>query len=73
MRRCLVDIVQRPRRMKGRYGSVMKSAFDINFTELEEGDYVVHVQHGIGRYLGMKVMPLSGAKEARITADTSAL
>ena len=60
--------VQRPRRMKGRYGSVMKSAFDINFTELEEGDYVVHVQHGIGRYLGMKVMPLSGAKEG---ADNS--
>ena len=60
--------VQRPRRMKGRHGSVMKSAFDINFTELEEGDYVVHVQHGIGRYLGMKVMPLSGAKEG---ADNS--
>ena len=24
---------------------------------------MVHMQHGIGRYLGMKVMPLSGAKE----------
>ena len=55
--------VQRPRRMKSSYGGAMKSAFDINFTELEKGDYVVHVQHGIGRYLGMKVMPLSGSKE----------
>jgi len=55
--------IQRPRRMKSRHGTAMKSAFDINFTELEEGDYVVHVQHGIGRYLGMKVMPLSGAKD----------
>ena len=55
--------VQRPRRMKSPHGGAMKSAFDINFTELERGDYVVHVQHGIGRYLGMKVMPLSGAKE----------
>ena len=55
--------VQRPRRMKSSYGGDTKSAFDINFTELEKGDYVVHVQHGIGRYLGMKVMPLSGSKE----------
>ena len=55
--------VQRPRRLKSRHGAAMKSAFDINFTELEEGDYVVHVQHGIGRYLGMKIMPLSGVKE----------
>jgi len=50
--------VQRPRRLKSRHAHAMKSAFDINFTELEEGDYVVHVQHGIGRYLGLKVMPL---------------
>ena len=55
--------IQRPRRMKSRHGATLKSAFDINFTELEEGDYVVHIQHGIGKYLGMKVMPLSGAKE----------
>ena len=51
--------VQRPRRLKSRHAHAMKSAFDINFTELEEGDYVVHVQHGIGRYLGLKVMPLT--------------
>ena len=55
--------VQRPRRLKSRHGSAMRSAFDINFTELEKGDYVVHVQHGIGLFLGMKVMPLSGAAE----------
>jgi transcription-repair coupling factor (superfamily II helicase) len=55
--------VQRPRRLKSQHGSAMRSAFDINFTELEKGDFIVHVQHGIGRYLGMKVMPLSGAPE----------
>ena len=65
--------VQRPRRMKGRHGAAMKSAFDINFTDLEAGDYVVHLQHGIGRYLGMKAMPLSGAKEGGPTVGTSAL
>jgi len=50
--------VQRPRRLKSRHAHAMKSAFDIDFTELEEGDPVVHIQHGIGRYLGLKVMPL---------------
>ena len=55
--------VQRPRRLKSRHGSAVRSAFDINFTEMEEGDFVVHVQHGIGRFQGMKVLPLSGARE----------
>ena len=29
------------------------------------GDYVVHLQHGIGRYLGLKVLPV----ETRTTRD----
>lgn len=52
--------VQRPRRLKSPHAAAMRSALDIDFTELEEGDYVVHVQHGIGRYLGLKALP-SGA------------
>jgi transcription-repair coupling factor (superfamily II helicase) len=31
---------------------------DIDFTDLAEGDYVVHLQHGIGRYLGLMMLPL---------------
>ena len=50
--------VQRPRRLKSRHAHATKSAFDIDFTELEAGDPVVHIQHGIGRYLGLKVMPM---------------
>ena len=59
--------VQRPRRLKSRHAHAMKSAFDIDFTELEDGDYVVHVQHGIGRYLGLRIMPLAarGAAEGQ--------
>src|SRR6185295_17445868 len=48
--------VQRPRRLKSPHAAAMKSALDINFTELEEGDYVVHLQHGIGCFLGLKVL-----------------
>ncbi|MCX6922332.1 MAG: DEAD/DEAH box helicase, partial [Verrucomicrobia bacterium] len=51
--------VQRPRRLKSPHAQATRSALDIDFTELEEGDYVVHVQHGIGRYLGLQVLPLS--------------
>src|SRR5262249_13123603 len=50
--------VQRPRRLKSPHAQAARSALDIDFTDLEEGDYVVHLQHGIGRYLGLQVLPL---------------
>jgi transcription-repair coupling factor (superfamily II helicase) len=55
--------VQRPRRMKSPHAAATRSALDIDFSELNEGDYVVHLQHGIGRFLGLKIVPTgSGAK-----------
>jgi transcription-repair coupling factor (superfamily II helicase) len=38
--------VQRPRRLKSLHAQAARSALDIDFTDLEEGDYVVHLQHG---------------------------
>ncbi len=49
--------IQRPRRLKSPHALAARSALDIDFTELEEGDLVVHLQHGIGRYLGLRTMP----------------
>jgi transcription-repair coupling factor (superfamily II helicase) len=49
--------VQRPRRLKSPHAQLGKSLLDINFSELVEGDYVVHLQHGIGRYLGLHALP----------------
>jgi len=49
--------VQRPRRLKSPQAQTTRSALDIDFAELEEGDYVVHLQHGIGRYLGLHILP----------------
>ena len=61
--------IQRPRRLKSPHAQVTRSALDIDFTELEEGDLVVHIQHGIGRYLGLKAMPLgTGRKEVQSAA-----
>lgn len=54
--------VQRPRRLKSPHAAATRSALDIDFADLEEGDYVVHLQHGIGRYLGLKVLPPARAK-----------
>ena len=55
--------VQRPRRLKAVHAQATRSALDIDFTELEEGDYVVHLQHGIGRYAGLRFLPEgAGAK-----------
>lgn len=31
-----------------------------HFTDLKPGDYVVHVNHGIGRYIGLKKLEVSG-------------
>ncbi|MBI3191949.1 MAG: hypothetical protein HYZ36_04725, partial [Pedosphaera parvula] len=54
--------VQRPRRLKSPHAVAARSMLDINFTELEPGDYVVHLQHGIGRYLGLQTLPATVAK-----------
>jgi transcription-repair coupling factor (superfamily II helicase) len=54
--------VQRPRRLKSPHAQTTRSALDINFADLQEGDFVVHVQYGIARYLGLKVVPLGGKR-----------
>nr|MBO2507189.1 transcription-repair coupling factor [Bacillota bacterium] len=33
-----------------------------HYMELAEGDYVVHVHHGIGRYLGLRTMEVQGVR-----------
>jgi transcription-repair coupling factor (superfamily II helicase) len=52
--------IQRPRRLKSPHAQTSRSLLDIDFTDLDDGDYVVHLQHGIGRYLGLQMMPVSG-------------
>jgi len=71
--------VQRPRRLKSPHAQTSRSLLQIDFTDLQEGDYVVHLEHGIGRYLGLQLSPLpSGAKKlekagAEITAQQECL
>jgi transcription-repair coupling factor (superfamily II helicase) len=56
--------IQRARRQKSSHALATRSALDIDFTDLEESDFVVHLQHGIGRYLGLKTMPMGNSRHA---------
>jgi len=40
-----------------------------DWTELQEGDFVVHVQHGIGKYLGLKSLDFNGTKQEVLTIE----
>jgi transcription-repair coupling factor (superfamily II helicase) len=53
--------VPRPRRLKSRHAAAMRSVFEIDFSEWEVGDLVVHLNYGIGRYLGLTTLPEGGA------------
>ncbi len=59
--------VQRPRRLKSPHAAAVRSAFDIDFTDVSEGDFVVHLQHGIGRYLGLQRLPATRGRAAAAT------
>ena len=39
-----------------------KDAFNTKLSDLEEGDYVVHINHGIGIYQGIKHMVIAGSE-----------
>ena len=55
---------KRPRRLTMSNTERLKS-----YKDLKEGDYVVHVNHGIGRYIGMKTMEVQGKHQDYITIE----
>ncbi len=57
----LYEVQYAPKKTK--YKSIYKNAIKISkYDELEVGDYVVHYDYGIGKYLGMKTMEHGGIK-----------
>jgi transcription-repair coupling factor (superfamily II helicase) len=68
--------IQRPRRLKSSHAAALRSALEIDFTDLEEGDLVVHLQYGIGRYLGLKNLPTTtretALSQARLPGNVAA-
>ena len=60
--------IQRARRSKSPHATAVRSAMEIDFADLEVGDLVVHLQHGIGKFLGLKNIPPTASRhESRIT------
>jgi len=57
--------VQRPRRLKSPHAAALRSALEIDFADLEAGDLVVHLQHGIGRFLGLKNLPAGNRSQGQ--------
>lgn len=39
-----------------------RQAEKLNFGELNPGDFVVHIKHGVGQYEGLKIMPVNGVE-----------
>ncbi len=64
--------IQRPRRQKSAHAQAARSALDIDFTDLAEGDLVVHLQHGIGKFLGLKNLPVGATSRVVAKADSTA-
>jgi len=56
----------RARRMALRRAREQASRSQIDFSELNEDDYVVHLEHGIGRFEGMKSIPRDDGKTEEV-------
>jgi transcription-repair coupling factor (superfamily II helicase) len=56
----------RARRMALRRAREQANRAQIDFTELNEDDLVVHLEHGIGRYEGMKSIPAADGKTEEV-------
>lgn len=52
------DLVPKPRKR-----SAASAAFLSDLEDLREGDYVVHAQHGVGRYLGSRQVEAAGRSQ----------
>lgn len=50
-------------------GSIVERTHTLSFGDLNPGDAVVHVLHGIGVYEGLKVMPINGIDAEFITVS----
>ncbi|WP_025729310.1 transcription-repair coupling factor [Atopobacter phocae] len=62
------ELFNRKKRAKRQANPKLSNAERLkNYTELKEGDYIVHVNHGIGRYMGIQTLEVSGLKKEYMT------
>lgn len=61
------EILQKKVKRKVRRHNISNAERLKNYNELEKGDYVVHNVHGIGRYLGIETIEISGIHRDYLT------
>ncbi|WP_018248273.1 transcription-repair coupling factor [Orenia marismortui] len=54
------EILKRTKRKRRRSKAFDQGVKLSSFTDLNEGDYIVHENHGIGKYLGIKTLTVQG-------------
>src|SRR5699024_1012592 len=57
------DLFNRVQKRRTRPSKMSNAERLKSYNELSEGDYVVHVQHGIGKYEGMETMEIDGVHQ----------
>lgn len=55
-----LEVYGRPKRSQPRHKTKTKSKRITDYNELTVGDYVVHVTHGIGKYIGVESLKVGG-------------
>ena len=59
----------RARRLAMRRMREQANRTHLDFSELNEGDYVVHLEHGIGEFLGLRTFATDGKEEEVLTLE----
>lgn len=59
----------RARRSGARRGQLSEDALIKNLAQLKEGQVVVHIDHGIGRYRGLKTLTMGGVTNEYLTIE----
>lgn len=56
------EIFDKKRKQKAKPKKIINTRDFLNYTDLEVGDYVVHENYGVGKYLGIKNIEVQGSK-----------
>lgn len=61
------EIFQKVKRQRARRQTINNAERLKSYNELKPGDYVVHANHGIGKYIGMQTMEVDGVHQDYMT------
>lgn len=61
------EIFQQVKRKRGRRQTITNAERLKSYNELKPGDFVVHANHGIGKYIGMQTLEVDGVHQDYLT------